>query len=264
MPRRRTVLLAIPAVAVALLEGCTGASVNAPTGRIHGIRRLCVVALGPVPMEVPSGMANALVAQLPKPSPSAARGVGVLSSILMLAELPDAQKRATLGGQAVTAELSAEGAWWPGLIVAREVATRLGAAGRSVLGPVDKAVPGTTAEAIVGDLGAYTAAMRAWWAEPESSVVYQADELQQVDAVLEVFIYYSAFFAGNLMLTVRLKVIDPVTRDMIARVVKYEYRDIGTPEAALANDAAVIKRVFGELSASLVPTSLAELGLLPR
>lgn len=265
MPSRRTVLVGLSSgLLLPLFSGCAAPSITAPVARIESVRTVRVIGLGPVPLEVPPGMAGAWVAQLPKPSISVARGVLLLSSILMLAELPEAERRAAEGGRVVAGQLGGAAVWSPAMLLATETTQALGGLGRVALGPVEMPMPGMAPDDYQKDMGAYAATVKAWWGENRSTVAYTPQDVKDVDALLEVGLYYAAFFAGQLTLFVRIKLIDPATRDVIARAVRYDSEDVGTPEAALANEGREFKRLFSKLSASLVPRTLTELGFTGR
>lgn len=245
------------------LHGCAAPGLLVRPERVAAIRRLRVVSLGPVPLEVPPGMASAWVAQLPKPTIAAARGVLALSSILMLVDLPEAQRRAAEGGKAVSEQVRGSGIWSPGMVLADEVVRQLRDAGFQVAAPTERAVPGASIDVYANDPEAYMKGVREWWDSSSSAVDHAAAELGDVDAVVEVSLQYAAFFAGALTLILRVKLIDPASRTVIGRARDYEYKDVGKPEQALANEAQQFKRIFGELSAKLVGSALRELGLRP-
>jgi hypothetical protein len=258
---RRRVLLGLSCAAT--LVACAAPVLIPPADRLVGLRRLRVVTLGPVPLEVPPAMASSLVAQLPKPSVSAARGVLALSSILMLAELPEALKRSALAGQAVSEQLQATGLWSPGMTLGQEVARQLSAIGREVSGPTEKAVPGAPIESYGNDPSAYVKAVNEWWGASNSLIDYGAAQTNDVDALIEVSLQYAAFFSGALTLILRIKVIDPSSRAVIARNRDFEYRDVAAPAVALANDGEHFKRVFNDVAGPLVRSTLAGLGFKP-
>lgn len=258
---RRRALLGLSCAAT--LVACAAPVFIPPADRLVGLRRLRVVMLGPVPLEVPPAMVSSLVAQLPKPSVSAARGVLALSSILMLAELPEALKRSAQAGQAVSEQLQVSGLWSPGMTLAQELARQLGATGREVSGPTEKAVPGAPVESYSNDPTAYVKAVNEWWGAPSSRIDYAPAESDRVDALVEVSLQYAAFFAGALTLILRMKVIDPASRAVIGRNRDIAYKDLAAPDVALASDGESFKRVFDALSGPLVRSTLAGLGFKP-
>jgi hypothetical protein len=247
-----------------LLSACAAPAIIPDVGRITALRKMRVIALGPVPLELPPGMASAVAAQLPKPSVSAARGVAVYSGILMLIEMPEALSRSAQAGRAVADQLGSRDAWSPQVLVAADAAGHLRSTGRQVLGPVAKGMPGVSVDDCENSLNPYYKALGDWWNGATFTVDYLSPELEDVDALLEVGISYSAFFAGELLVFLNIKLVDPPTRAVIARARDYAHKPVGMPDAALRDDAAQFKQVFGELSASLVRSTLAELGFLSR
>lgn len=219
MVRRRTMVMA--AMGMAGLLGCAAPGMAVHPERVAAIRRLRVVSLGPVPLEVPPGMAGAWVAQMPKPTIAAARGVLALASILMLAELPEAQRRAAEGGKAVSEQVRAGGLWSPGMVLADEMVRQLRDTGLQVAAPAEKAVPGASIDVYANDPEAYMKGVREWWDASTSSVDHAVTDLGDADAVLEVSLQYAAFFAGAMTLILRVKLIDPASRKVIGRARDY-------------------------------------------
>lgn len=247
----------------ALLGACAAPGIVPDAGRMTALRRVRVVALGPVPLELPPGMASAVAAQLPKPTVSAARGVAVFSGILMLIEMPDAMARSAEAGRAVTEQLSQGKAWSPQTIVASHAATQLTATGRTVLGPVDKPMPGVSVEDYRLSLSPFYKARGDWWNDIRSTVDYASPDVGDVDALVEIGMAYSAFFFEELLVFLDIKVVDPSTRNVVARVRDSAHKPIGTPEAALKDEAAPFKQVFDEMAASLVRAMLPSIGFAP-
>jgi hypothetical protein len=257
--RRKIVGVAASGVCV-LLAACAVPSIIPDGGRIKSLRKLRVVALGPVPLELAPGMASAVAAQLPKPTISAARGVEVFSGILMLIEMPEALKRAAQAGRAVSDQLASQDSWSAQATVATDAAGQLQSTGRQVQGPVPKAMPGVSVDDYQNSLSPYYTALGNWWNSATSTVDYASPELEDVDALIEVGVSYSAFFFSELMLFLNIKVINPSTRAVIARDRDYAHKPIGMPDAVFREDAAQFKMVFGEMSTSLVRSTLSRIG----
>lgn len=264
MVTRRRILEAVSGGALyALLGACAAPGIAPDAGRTTALRRVRVVALGPVPLELPPGMASALAAQLPKPTVSAARGVAVFSGILMLVDMPDALARSAEAGRAVTEQLGQGQAWSPQAIMASRAAAQLAATGREVSGPVEKPIPGVSVDDYRLSLSPFYKARGAWWNETRSTVDYASPDVGNVDALVEIGMAYSAFFFGELLVFLDVKVVDPSTRSVIARARDYAHKPIGTPEAALKDEAAPFKQVFDEMATSLVRSVLARSGFVP-
>jgi hypothetical protein len=122
---------------------------------------------------------------------------------------------------------------------------------------------GRTDRELQDDPSTYVKAVNEWWGASSSQIAYAAAETSDVDALVEVSLQYAAFFAGALTLILRIKVIDPSSRAVIARNRDFEYRDIAAPEVALANDGEQFKRVFNDVAGPVVRSTLAGLGFKP-
>lgn len=170
----------------------------------------------------------------------------------------------TVSGGALYALLGACAApWSPQGIVAGHAATLLTATGREVSGPVEKPMPGVSVDDYRLSLGPFYKARGEWWNNTRSTVDYGSPDVANVDALVEIGMAYSAFFFGELIVYLDIKVVDPSTRKVITRARDYAHKPIGTPEAALKDEAAPFKQVFDEMATSLVRPMLPRVGLVP-
>lgn len=256
--------LAFLTAKILLLSGCVGVPIVPPKEVLDSIQRIYLVAMEPLPLEVP-----AQLAVLPLPLTGLTQGPLVVAGLLMLVQIPQAARVASAPAGRESALrsqiLSGEGVWVPTTVLAEEMERQLASAGRSVeRSPKIQSIPGVTERSYTVFGENWLAPIRAWYNAEQSSYDYSAHQVSQHDTILEIGISnYSVYLEDRLLLQVHCRLVDPTTGKTLGRA-----RASADPrmqmETAFADGGKVFKKVFRDTGGKLTGQCLEELRLLPH
>jgi len=102
-------------------------------------------------------------------------------------------------------------------------------------------------------------AIQAWYGQNTTPVDYVA--MGRYDAVIEVGIGLYRIFEGQTSLQLMIKLIDPVSRNVIARTLSESFKVDEQALASLDNDGAAFKQLIGDMAVPLLRQSLGDIGL---
>ncbi len=256
-------LIVILAMILAL-QGCVAGSLSLP--RDEGARwpRLEVVAMEAPPLRVPPHFESAVLGFLPKYPIEAARVGGVVTSVMVLAEMPAAGRRAGAASKKLEELLSRGEPWAPTRSLAREAAALLTAAGKPQVSVQAQLEP-------IPDLANreytfwgenWSGPIRAWYRQTESTVPYQAGA-EKVDAVVEVGLCnYEITSDNKLLLQVMVKVVDPASRVVRGRARASAHPALGALDQAFADGGRRFKEIFQRTGKELLAQCFKEMGLI--
>jgi hypothetical protein len=255
------------------MSGCVGAQIKAPQDNINKIQRIAVVPLEPPPIEIPPFVSSApwfrtsaFMATIPRESIQGAGRVGVMVfGIFMLMELPEAVKRSAKIADSLETMLDSGEAWIPTIVFAQEAAKQITAQGKhdvAVIQNVQKFRELVNRER-TWHLENWYAPIRSWFNEEVSQFDYKSLHNQRIDAVLEIGMLHYVLIQDHIGLQVMLKLIDPLTGQVLGRARAYDVPAART-EGILENNGQKFKDMFGALGAKLITQDLKSIGLLPE
>ncbi|TCV79219.1 MULTISPECIES: hypothetical protein [Methylomonas] len=102
-------------------------------------------------------------------------------------------------------------------------------------------------------------AIQAWYGQNTTPIDYAA--MGSYDAVIEVGIGRYRIFEGQTSLQLLIKLIDPVSRNVIARTLSESFRVDDQALASLDNGGEAFKRLIGDMAVPLLRQSLGDIGL---
>jgi len=102
-------------------------------------------------------------------------------------------------------------------------------------------------------------AIQAWYGQNTTPVDYAA--MGRYDAVIEVGIGRYRIFEGQTSLQLMIKLIDPVSRHVIARTLSESFRVDDQAFASLDNGGGAFKRLISDMAVPLLRQSLGDIGL---
>jgi hypothetical protein len=251
-------------VLVLVLGGCASRNVSPPQSeaapaRFHDV---LVVAMEPPPLMVPPRFQSAILGTIPKYPLELARVGGVVTSVAILAEMPAAAKRSAAASQRLQELLSQEGPWKPTMILAQEAAARLSAASQRQVNvsPKIQPIPGL-ADRHNPLTKNWQGPIRTWYNQPEAPGSFTSEAGARPDAVVQVAILsYEINPDNQLHLQVLLKVVDPVTGQIIGRARAGERFAVGPHDQAFTRNLRQFKEVFDQRGKDLVARCLTEAG----
>lgn len=249
-----------------LLLGCVSTVLIPPQETLAADRWFHVVPMESRPLGVPPGMAT-----IPGSSGSmgATRALGVLNSIAILAQLPEASRRSDEVARSLQAQLDQPAPWIPTVILAEEVRNYLGEHGmRAVVAPQVRAMPGVTDRAATATMENWLGPTRAWYNDANPTNEYAALSADPSLYVVEIgMTNYELFGSSALLVQVVTKVIHPASGRVIGRSRAYDASNmpkLGSMEQAFAQDGAVFKQAFHQTGRDLTRRCLDELRLVPE
>ncbi len=249
-----------------VLGGCVARNVSLSRDEAAPARfqDLLVVAMEPPPLMVLPRFESAFLGILPKYPIQAARVGGVLASVAILAEMPIAARRSAAASRRIVELLSQDGPWEPTKVLAQEAASRLSAAGqrRVTASPKIQPIPGL-AHRHNPLTKNWQGPIRVWYGQTESPDLYQGETTAKMDAVVEIAILHYEITPDNqLSLQVLVKVVDPVTGQMIGRARAAERFAVGPYDQAFTRNLKQFKESFAQQGKDQVARCLAEAGLI--
>ena len=102
--------------------------------------------------------------------------------------------------------------------------------------------------------------IRDWYNEETSKFDYKALKYEQFDAVLEIGVGNYEVGTGMIALSVMLKLIDPLTGQVLGRARAWEWPRTGT-DGIFENDGQRFKDMISALGSKLITKCLADVGL---
>jgi hypothetical protein len=253
-------------VLVLVLGGCASRNVSLPRGEAAPARfqNVIVVAMEPPPLMVPSRFESAILGTIPKYPLELARVGGVVTCVAILAEMPAAAKRSTAASKRLGELLSQDGPWEPTEILAQAAATRLSAAGQRqvTVNPKIQPIPGL-AERHNPLTKNWQGPIRAWFNRTEAPTSFQHEATAKTDAVVEIAILnYEINPDKQLNLQILVKVVDPVSGQVIGRAKAAERFLVAPHDQALTRNLQQFKDIFAQKGKELVDRCLTEAGLI--
>jgi len=255
-----------------VMSGCVSGQIKAPPDNINKIQRIAVVPLEPPPIEIPPFVSSAslfgtsaFLATVPEESIQATGRVGIMVfGIFMLMELPEEVKRSAKVADSLETILDSGEAWIPTLVFAQQAAKQITAQGKhdvAVIQNVQK-IPGLVNRERSWHLENWYAPIRSWYNQEISQFDYRSLKNQRIDAVLEIGMINYILLKDQIGLQVMLKLIDPLTGQVLGRARAYDFTKARL-EGALENNGQKFKDLFGALGARLTTEGLKSIGLLP-
>lgn len=256
-----------------VMSGCVGGQIKAPPDNINKIQRIAVVPLEPPPLEIPPFVSSAslfrtsaVMATVPQESIQATGRVGAMVfGIFILMKLPSEIKSSAKVADSLETMLDSEEAWIPTIVFAQETAKQITAQGKhdvAVIQNVQK-FPGLVNRERTWHLENWYAPIRSWYNQEISQFDYRSLKNQRIDAVLEIGMINYILFQDHIGLQVMLKLIDPLTGQVLGRARAHDIPVVGT-EGILENNGEKFKNMFGALGAKLITEDLRSIGLLPE
>jgi hypothetical protein len=112
------------------------------------------------------------------------------------------------------------------------------------------------------DLLAWRTAVEQWYGQNTTALDYRQLEREPVDAVVEIGIGHYRIFEGQVKLQVLIKVIDPHTRQVIARTGRESVSTDTSTQVLLRNEGAKFKALVLEKGAHLLAQAFHDVGLI--
>lgn len=103
-------------------------------------------------------------------------------------------------------------------------------------------------------------AIQSWYSQNFTPVDYAS--MGRYDAVIEVGIGRYRIFEGQTSLQLMIKLIDPMSRSVIARTLSESFKVDDRALASLDNDGVAFKQLIGDMAVPLLRQSLGDIGLL--
>ncbi len=253
-------------LAVSALVGCVGPQVQPHAEAISQIRSIYIVPMETLPLSVDSTYATtgpaSVVHFLPRYTIGMARAVGVLSGIAMLLELPDLSQRRLEYPPSVQSQINPTETWHLSVELSREASRLVTAAGKTpVLSFEIQPIPGIQDRGRTVLMENWMAPIRAWYNDALPSSRYAALTVNGVEAVAEVGISNYEILSGKLLLQVHVKLIDPVSGQLLGRSRASSFTDLPSMDEAFAADAKLFKESASLAGSQLLVTCLYALGI---
>lgn len=260
---------------IGVISGCMASAVVPATDRVSAIRNVLVVPVEAPPLEViPDNIKNRmpvygqyafetvpstlLMSEKIYRSPG---GILVAGMVGIDDSVKEAELQPTSGGEALEPRAALKGDWVSTLVLAERAASTLNT------GRVRAALSGHFLRLPIADedrtanLGNWRGAIKAWYAQDQSSVDYRLAGVESVDAVLEVGVGSYRIFGGQTSLQVLLKLIDPGTGLVIGRTRAQDISVGGDALALLGHEGEHFKSVVTRMGTHLLTGGLNDLGL---
>lgn len=251
-------------LAVSALAGCVSPQIQPGTETISRIEDLYLVPMETPPLQIDArftatGQAS-IVHFLPRYTVGMARGVGVLSGIVLLLDLSAASHREVdyppLRQPTET--------WMPSVEFAHEAARLLAATGKTARISVGvQPVPGVQERGRTLLMENWLAPIRSWYNDDRPSMRYTGLAAGQVDTVAEIGVSNYEIHGGRLLLQVHVKLIDAASGRLLGRARASSNTVLPPMDEAFAADAQRFKGTVSRAGGALVLTCLQELGVAP-
>jgi hypothetical protein len=258
-----------------LLSGCLASPIKPSNPKIGEMRRILVVSVESPPLEV---IPDLIESRFPVYSQYQYQAMpsylfteekiyqspgGILIAGLVSKDdvVPVADMHLTSVPMKKSAILEPADNWTPTLILAQEAVEQLnGERVKAKLSKQHYRLPIANGDRNA-NLGNWHDAIEQWYNQDMSSVDYRQSDLEQVDAILEVGIGTYRIFEAQTSLQVLLKLIDPMTGQVIGRISAKTYSFEDSPQTLLNHEAEKFKQLVSQLGAQLLTRALGDLGL---
>jgi len=253
-----------------LLSGCWATSIKSPAAEIDKISTILVVPVESPPLEIIPDPIKARVPvyghyrnmsidfYLPKKLYQTSGGVTIAGFI---SEPDDAQDLTIQNEQAaplLASETGAEQAWTPTLTLAQQAMTQLAENNiKAVLSHDYYHLPMADADRNA-QLNHWRDALVEWYGQDVTSANYQ--HYTGIDAVLELGFGNYRIFEGQTSVQVLMKLIDPKTRQVIARTRAGTFTVEDGGRIPLNRDSEPFKRLVSKMSSKLLKQGLTDIG----
>ena len=257
-------------VLAALLSGCWAASIKPPVSEIDRLNTVLVVPVESPPLEIiPDPIEQRIPAyahyrnmaidfSLPQKLYRTSGGVTIAG---LVSESDDEQELAILDEQAPPVLAIAAGpeqAWTPTLVLARQAMTQLAGHNiKTVLSRDYYRLPMADADRNA-HLNHWRDAIVAWYGQNATAADYQP--YAGIDAVLELGLGNYRIFAGQTSVQVLMKLIDPRTRQVIARTRAGTVVIEEAGRIPLNRDSEPFKQLVAKISSQLLKQGLHDVG----
>lgn len=186
---------------------------------------------------------------------AATQTIGIINTISVVTQLPEALKRAKIISKSLQEELSMKEVWMPTAKLAGIAAQKIGITGIPVtVAEKPLLLPGFRNED-------YNAALRSWYNDNGPITNYRDLSLDKLPYVLEIAVG-NGIFSKDLMLEVRVKLIDPSSGKVLGRTRKWEVVDLPDLDQAFSDNGRVFKDIFVSTGQKLIQQSLVDLRLI--
>ncbi|MDO9422945.1 MAG: hypothetical protein Q7T40_01970 [Methylobacter sp.] len=259
------------AVALAfLVSGCWAPAIKPPVSEINKLNTILVVPVESPPLEIiPDPLEERIPVyrhyrnmsidfSLPKKLYSTSGGVIIAG----LVSEGDDDRDLTIQDEQTSPTLAiaagSEQPWTPTLVLAQQAATQLTENNiKVILNRYYYRLPMADA-ARNAQLAHWHDAISEWYGQNATAVDYQ--RYAGIDAVLELGLGNYRIFEGQTSLQVLMKLIDPHTRQVIARTRAETFTVEWAGQAALNRDSEPFKRLVSKMSSHLVTQGLNDIG----
>jgi hypothetical protein len=223
---------------------------------MNKIQKIAVVPIESPPLYISSASRSG--PNIPAGSPSGAVVLGIVVGILILLDLPEEAKRSAKLADSMESILNAEETWIPTVVFAREAGKQIATQGKhevTVVQNIRKFHDLVNRER--------TKTIVKWYNEETSQFDYKSLKNQQIDAVLEVGIWIYGVWENEIGLGVMLKLVDPMSGNVLGRVRDHEWLQQKT-NGLFQNNGQQFKDIFSTLGAKLISKNLKDIGLKPE
>ena len=253
-----------------VMPGCLGPRIKAPPDETNKIQKIAVVPMESPPLEISPHFSSDRIFEK-KPITATAASLdptGIVATIAfgiyMLVELPEEIKRSAKIANSIESIIDSGEVWIPTVIFARETAKQIAVNEKHnvvLIHNVQKYNDLVDRERTFS-MQNWLKCIRSWYNEETSQFNYKSFKDQKIDAVLEVGIgSYGIPRKDEIVLMVMLKLIDPMSGQVLGRARSCEFQEQNTKEI-LDNNAQRFKDVFSDLGAKLISKNLKNIGLL--
>lgn len=260
---------------ICVLSGCMASTVVPATDRASAIRNVLVVPVEAPPLEViPDNIKNRmpvygqytfetvpstlLMSEKLYRSPG---GILVAGMVGMGDSVKEVELQPTTGGTALEPRAALKDDWVSTQVFAEHAASILNTSRvRATQSGQFLRLPIADGDR-TANLGNWRGAIKAWYAQDQSSVDYRQTSSEPVDAVLEIGVGSYRIFGGQTSLQVLLKLIDPGTGRVIGRTRVQDIAVEGDALALLGHEGEYFKSVVTRMGSRLLTGGLNDLGL---
>jgi hypothetical protein len=262
-----------------LLSGCLAAPVKPSSARMDQIHTVLVVPVESPPLEVIPDLIEArfpvyrqyqyqelpYYAFLDKKIYKSPGGVLIAGLVSEDDSVPVADLRQSSASTENIASLeplaSLQDNWTPTFSLAQEAASQFKSSNvKTILSKDYYRLPIASGDRNA-NLGNWRDAIRQWYSQDSSAINYRQTGLENIDAVLEVGIESYRIFDVQTSLQVLVKLIDPLTRQVIARTHAKTISVEDSPQTLLSHEAENLKQLVARMGMQLLAQNFANIGL---
>ena len=258
--RRHRQVLSICLIGI-LISGCVASPITLDKEKRQTYKNIAVIPIEPSPLSVPGRLAKSL--QTLYHLTAVGNVFGLAAGILVVSTASFALEQSdALSPEQLNAALK-EQAWVPTAVFAEITAAQLNRSGRYV-GNAQESIqplPGIGDRSITFTMGNWLGAVQKWFLLEKSSLDYGTILERDVDAVIEIGLFYEVGFYNDLGIRVFTKLVDAKSREVVARARTVQIKTIDL-ERSFQNDAAAFKAVMTDMGGKAMKEALATMCVL--